>query len=229
MKKLKYNLKLNIKSLILFERLTKTPFQKFNGTIEQVIPLLYCMLVANNDYKQTYEDTIKYLFSDEKFLNELSVRLEKLLKFEEQFNSSIDDAKEKTDNPSKESTNTQTDKSIYISQLIPILVSDCNLSINYIMNEMSYTEIDSYIKYRDDKYKSSLEEKRLFTYLSILPHINSKKCSVQQLLPFDWEIKEKENIGLKTIEQHKNKLDDFLKSGTIEFKPQNNNDENTII
>lgn len=41
------------------------------------------------------------------------------------------------------------DKPIFISQLIPILVSDCNLDINYIMNEMSYTEIDSYINYRD--------------------------------------------------------------------------------
>ena len=89
MKKLKYDLILNIKSLILFERLTKTAFQKFNGTIEQVLPLLYCMIVANNDFKETYENTIKYLFSDEKFLKELSDRLEKLLKYEEQFNISV--------------------------------------------------------------------------------------------------------------------------------------------
>ena len=142
MKKLKYDLILNIKSLILFERLTKTAFQKFNGTIEQVLPLLYCMIVANNDFKETYENTIKYLFSDEKFLKELSDRLEKLLKYEEQFNISVG-------NMTKEETadiNTdKEDKPIFISQLIPILVSDCNLDINYIMNEMSYTEIDSYI------------------------------------------------------------------------------------
>lgn len=224
MKKLKYDLILNIKSLILFERLTKTAFQKFNGTIEQVLPLLYCMIVANNDFKETYENTIKYLFSDEKFLKELSDRLEKLLKYEEQFNISVG-------NMTKEETadiNTdKEDKPIFISQLIPILVSDCNLDINYIMNEMSYIEIDSYINYRDTKYKSDLEEKRLFTYLTILPHIDSKKCSIQQLLPFDWEIKQKKEQGLKTIKQDKHKLDEFIKSGKLKFNPTNNNDVNT--
>lgn len=221
MNKLKYILKLNIKSLILFEKLTKTPFQKFNGSIEQVIPLLYCLIIANNDFKETYEDTIKYLFSDEVILKDLSNKLEKLLKFEEQFGIQNNETKNEDIAASNEA------KPIYISQLIPILVSDCNLDINYIMNEMSYTEIDSYIHYRDTKYKNGLEEKRLFTYLSILPHIDSKKCSIQQLLPFDWEIEQKKENGLKTIEQHKNKLDDFLKSGNINFNPENNKDENT--
>lgn len=221
MNKLKYILKLNIKSLILFERLTKTPFQKFNGSIEQVIPLLYCLIIANNDFKETYEDTITYLFSDEAILKDLSNKLEKLLKFEEQFGI------QNNENINEGIVASEEVKPIYISQLIPILVSDCNLDINYIMNEMSYTEIDSYIHYRDTKYKNGLEEKRLFTYLSILPHIDSKKCSIQQLLPFDWEIEQKKENGLKTIEQYKNKLDDFLKSGNINFNPENNKDENT--
>lgn len=224
MKKQKYDLKLNIKSLVLFERLTKTSFQNFNGTIEQIIPLLYCMLVANNTFKETYENTIKYLFSDEKFLKVLSDKLEKLLKYEEQFNASIENIiKENAVELNVEKEN----KAIFISQLIPILVSDCNLDINYIMNEMNYTEIDSYISYRDTKYKSYLEEKRLFTYLSIIPHIDTKKCSMQQLLPFDWEIEHKKEQGLKTIEQDKHKLDEFLKSGNLKFNPINNNEENT--
>lgn len=224
MKKQKYDLKLNIKSLVLFERLTKTSFQNFNGTIEQIIPLLYCMLVANNTFKETYENTIKYLFSDEKFLKVLSDKLEKLLKYEEQFNASIENIiKENAVELNVEKEN----KAIFISQLIPILVSDCNLDINYIMNEMNYTEIDSYINYRDTKYKSNLEEKRLFTYLSIIPHIDTKKCSMQQLLPFDWEIEHKKEQGLKTIEQDKHKLDEFLKSGNLKFNPINNNEENT--
>lgn len=224
MKKQKYDLKLNIKSLVLFERLTKTSFQNFNGTIEQIIPLLYCMLVANNTFKETYENTIKYLFSDEIFLKVLSDKLEKLLKYEEQFNASIENIiKENAVELNVEKEN----KAIFISQLIPILVSDCNLDINYIMNEMNYTEIDSYINYRDTKYKSNLEEKRLFTYLSIIPHIDTKKCSMQQLLPFDWEIEHKKEQGLKTIEQDKHKLDEFLKSGNLKFNPINNNEENT--
>ena len=94
---------------------------------------------------------------------------------------------------------------------------DCNLDINYVLNEMHYSEIDSYIKYRDDKNKNRLEEKRLFTYLTIMPHINAKKLTVSELLPFSWEKEEKEKEGLKVIDTHKDKLKNFMNSGSIEW------------
>jgi hypothetical protein len=94
---------------------------------------------------------------------------------------------------------------------------DCNLDINYVLNEMHYSEIDSYIKYRDDKNKNRLEEKRLFTYLTIMPHINAKKLTVSELLPFSWEQEQKEKEGLKVIDNHKDKLKNFMNSGTIEW------------
>ena len=61
---IKYNIQLNIKSIVLYEKLTQESFALFDGSIHKIIPLLYCMIVANNDYKETYEDTLKYLFSN---------------------------------------------------------------------------------------------------------------------------------------------------------------------
>ncbi len=216
MKKLNFNLKLNIKSIIFYERLTGKPFSTFNGSEEDVIPLLYCMLVANNDFKRTYEETIKYLFTDEKFVEEINSRLQKIFLFESQFFN-----KEEVDEklPSQNSIqNKEESNKVFIHQLVPILVMDCNLDINYVLNEMHYSEIDSYIKYRDDKNKNRLEEKRLFTYLTIMPHINAKKLTVSELLPFSWEKEEKEKEGLKVIDNHKDKLKNFMDSGTIEWK-----------
>lgn len=206
----KFNLKLNIKSIMLYEKLTQQSFAMFEPTLDKIIPLLYCMLVANNDsYKETYEDTVKYLFSNEKVMKELSDKLNKEMLFYSQFHSPIKDNENdlsiKTDN----SSNTNP---VFISQMIPILVSDCGLDINYILNEMQYTDIDIYIKHKDDKEKTKLEENRLFTYLTVLPHIDSKKCSIQQFLPFTWEEKEKKEKGMREIQNNQHKLQEFLNS-----------------
>lgn len=216
MKKLNFNLKLNIKSIIFYERLTGRPFSTFTDSEEDVIPLLYCMLVANNDFKRTYEETIQYLFTDEKFVEQINSRLQKIFLFESQFFNKEEENKEiptEINTPNKEESN-----KVYIYQLVPILVMDCNLNIDYVLNEMHYSEIDSYIKYRDDKNKNRLEEKRLFTYLTIMPHINAKKLTVSELLPFSWEQEQKEKEGLKVIDNHKDKLKNFMDSGTIEWK-----------
>lgn len=214
MKKLNFNLKLNIKSIINYERLTGKPFSEFSGSEEDVLPLLYCMLVSNNDFKRTYEETIEFLFTDEKFVEEINSRLQQIFLFESQFfNQEVN-----KELPSQNNTqNKEESNKVFIHQLVPILVMDCNLAINYVLNEMHYSEIDSYIKYRDDKNKNRLEEKRLFTYLTIMPHINAKKLTVNELLPFSWEKEEKEKEGLKTIDTHKDKLKNFMNSGSIEW------------
>lgn len=207
--KLQYKINLNIKSIVLYEKLTQESFSLFDGTISKIIPLLYCMLVANNDYNESYEDTIKYLFNDERLMKELGERLEKQMKFQSQFKSPF---KEEEINLSDKSIDTSNDKQVFITQMIPILVVDCGLDINYVLNEMQYTDIDLYIRYKDDKERTKLEEKRLFTYLTVLPHIDSKKCPIEKFLPFQWEEKEKKEKGLKEIEMNQHKLQEFLKS-----------------
>lgn len=213
MRKLNFNLKLNIKSIINYERLTGRPFSLFTGNEEDVLPLLYCMLVSNNDFKRTYEETVEFLFTDEKFVEEINSRLQQIFLFESQFfNQDIN-----KEIPTENNTPIKEQPKVFIYQLVPILVMDCNLNIDYVLNEMHYSEIDSYIKYRDDKNKNRLEEKRLFTYLTIMPHINTKKLTVNELLPFSWEKEEKEKEGLKTIDTHKDKLKNFMDSGSIEW------------
>ena len=148
-------------------------------------------------------------------MKELSERLEKEMKFQSQFKSPFIE-----ENNVSTIDNTTNDKPIFITQMIPILVVDCGLDINYVLNEMSYTDIDLYIKYKDDKEKTKLEEQRLFTYLTVLPHIDSKKCPIDKFLPFQWEENEKKEKGMKEIELNQHKLQEFLKSKNNELEKQ---------
>lgn len=209
---MKFNVKLNIKSIILYEKLTNSPFAEFNNQEHQVATLLYCMLVANNDYHFTYQDTVDVLFADEKFLLEISKDLEKQMLCEQQFFNVYQSEQQETNTKSNTEENSEKP---FIYKLIPVLVKDCNLNIYYIMNDMHYSEIQEYMQYKEQSDKVDLVEKRLFTYLNMSPHITSKKVkSPSDILSFDWEIKEKKEKAKKEVEANQHKLKQFLESAS---------------
>lgn len=223
MKRLDYKFKLNIRSIVLYERLTGESFASFKSDVERVIPLIYCILAGNNEINFSYEEAIEFLFSDEEFMKDLSKKLEDSLRFQSQF-SHITFYKDESDNQVDNEKKLDPEKPVFISQLIPILVSDCGLSIEYVMNEMHYSEIDSFIHYKDEKYKARMEEKRLFTYLTIAPNIDTKKVTVEKLLPFEWEKEKKKKEGLKTIERDRAKFEEFMNSGALKIDNNKNTD-----
>lgn len=203
----KINIRLNIRSIILYEAFTDKSFMKFKLDEENILPLLYSSIIANNDWRHTFDDTVKTVFDD---LDTFKILLDKLkteLEFIQQFNQVKDNENNNGDNKDEDT--------IKVADIVPILVKECNLDINYVMNDMLYTEVSNYIKYKLQRDKLKLEEKRLFTYLTVVPHIDSKKCSLQQFLPFEWEMEEKKKRNLVEIEKHKEELDNFLKSAPI--------------
>lgn len=216
MKKKLYDIKLNIKSIVLYEKLTKQPFSDFSSNQQQISALIYSMLCANNrDFTVTYNDCIEVLFSDEKFMLDLCYRLETIMKFEEQFfQAELKNIQEKETTITKEGA--EKKEGTFIYKLIPILVYDCNLDVNYVLNEMHYSEIPDYIKHKEDVEKVGLIEKRLFTYLTMLPHINSKKVkSPSDILPFDFEIEAKSKKAAAEVNKNQDKLMKFLEQEEI--------------
>ena len=56
-----------------------------------------------------------------------------------------------------------------------------------------------------------MEEQRLWTFISILPHVDSKKLKTPaDLYPFPWELKEKEIEREKHVEEGVKILDNIL-------------------
>lgn len=186
-----YNLKITIKCILMYENLTGKPFNKFFDEVEEnIIPFIYCVLYSHKENKiqNTYEEILP-LLSNEKILEPIAIGIKKEFDILKQFgahrDTSTNDTVEILDSSIKSDQNTSHD--IFVKDYIPVLTSDCGLDINYIMNEMNYTDIDTFIKYREQKHQAYLEEQRLFTYMNTMVHVDPKKAknlTVEKWLPF---------------------------------------------
>ena len=68
------------------------------------------------------------------------------------------------------------------------LVIDYGMDAKYVMYEMDIWEIEEYFEAVNTHIRKEMELERFWTYIKILPHIDSKKCkSPEALVPFDWE------------------------------------------
>jgi len=188
---IKYNLKLSIKAICLFEDLTGVPFSRCFNENDNILPLIYCVLYSHpeNKINVTYKELLPFL-SNEKILEPIAIGIKKeidmLNQFEAHRDTSTDDAIDLSDTSTNEVQNENND--VFMKDIVPILTMDCGLDINYVMNEMKYTDVDSFIKYREKKHENELEEQRLWTFYSILPHVDTKKLKKpEDLIKFPWE------------------------------------------
>lgn len=224
---IQYKLKLNILSIMEYERLTHKSFIDFvqgNKTDESdVLYMLYAMLTANNkDFNQTFENAVKYLFTNEELMRNMTVKLNDEIGYMNQFGNL--DFMIENDNIEIQSGSTDNKQKIYFSQFVPPLISECGLDINYVLYQMPFTDVDLYMKYRDERKKEDLEEKRVFIYTLISPHIDNKKLPFEKFMVFPWEKqkKHKESVEYLNNQEHQRKLKEFLKSKPITFKEEDN-------
>lgn len=75
-----------------------------------------------------------------------------------------------------------------ITKIASALIVQHHLDANYVMEKMQLWEVVPYFQVADDVRKMELVDKRFWTWLSICPHIDSKKIkSADQLFKFEWE------------------------------------------
>lgn len=74
------------------------------------------------------------------------------------------------------------------------------------MDDMRYTDIPVFLRYREQRMRAETEDKRLWVYLITAPHLNPKKrVTPETFLPLPWE-KEK-----KILQFRKNQRDMTIK------------------
>lgn len=201
-----YNIKLNIKSIIKFEQLTNKPFSLIDYTSEEdVSKLLYCIVLSNNDCQFTYSQFLQLLDS-KKISKNLFEQFQTVCEVFNQFkNTGTEEENTRDTVEGKESRGT------YIKDLAALLVIQGGLDVNYVLNELSLNDIPLYIQALNDKQRERMEEQRLWTFISILPHVDSKKLKTPaDLYPFPWELKEKEIEREKHVEEGVKMLDNIL-------------------
>ena len=189
-----YKIKLNVAAARLFEQLTGKSF--FNVEESDSLQLAYCALVANNDLTITF-DTFLLMIENQKIANWLIKEMDKVTKFQEQLkfvrNSKIEKLNEGAE---EEIISTE----MMVSDFASALIINYGMDPHYVNYEMALYEMEDYFYAAEMKRRSDLEEKRIFTYLTMLPHLDpKKKTKPEDILPFPWETKEKKANAAKDL------------------------------
>lgn len=188
--------KLNIQSIRIAEKLLKKPFGDFDLSSEgDMQALMYGIVYSNNEEEFTFS-TFKTMLTQKKTYRSIIGSVRKSFDIIAQFS----EAGEKDENP------------IYMGDLASTLIMN-GLDPHFVNYEMNIFEIPDYLKAIDEKKKDQMERDRLWTYISVMPHVNSKKIkNPSDLIMFPWEVDEKKKKSMERMEQDKSLFEKFINS-----------------
>lgn len=188
-----YKMKLNIKSICYFEKISGKSFFRFGE--DDVLLLMYATFLVNNPETNITYNVFIGIMENEQISKWMVNKYQDILNITYQFNQTQEENKE--DKFTMENTSTMTD-------FATSLIIDYGMGAEYVMYEMDIWEISEYYEAINTHIRREMELERFWTYIKILPHIDSKKCkSPEALVPFDWEKdkrKKKAEEGLKNNE-----------------------------
>lgn len=190
--------KYTVKMVIRWEQLTKKPFHQMDYSSKNDIDaLIYVMSVDNTPY--TFE-VFKEAVTNDKIFKDLMRSIEKSMAIMAQFQKegSVGDGRDSSSGTCS------------IGEIVSMLVMD-GLSAHYAMEEMELCDLPLYIDAYEKRRKESMESSRLWTYITILPHIDGKKVpSPQSLYPFPWEEAEMKKVAEKEIKDNEETFRKFF-------------------
>ena len=189
--------KLNLQAIRVAERLLKKPFGEFDLTDEEIIlTLMYAMVSENNDEVMTF-DQFKSILN----MGKIGIKVQRAVSDEMAY---IDQFKEEVSD--------KEEKAPYMGDLAALLIT-FGLDAHFVLYEMKLFEIGDYIKAIDEHKKEQMERDRLWTFYTILPHIDQKKLKKpQDLMPFPWEREQLEKDALEQLEKDKDMFNKFMNS-----------------
>lgn len=187
-----YKMQLNLKSICYFEKITGVSFFKF--TDEHVLYLIYATFLVNNPQTKISYSVFEGIMHNPQIAKWAISQFDDAIKLIQQFNQTIEENKD--DKFSMEQTNTMTD-------FATSLVIDYGMDVNYVMYQMDIWEIGEFFEAVNTHIRRKMEYDRFWTYMQVMPHIDTKKCkSPDKLLPFDWEKEEKKNKQDKELQNN---------------------------
>lgn len=173
-----YKMKMSIKSICMYEKLSGKSFFKFSD--EDVPLLIYCVFYTSNDLDIKME-TFFGIMENPQIANWAVKKFKDLIEVNQQFKKEEEESEEGEKKEGEENKMTMTD-------LATSLVIDYHMDAHYVMYEMNLWELEPYYKACDAMVKKRYEEERLWAYIDVMPHIDGKKVgSPEKLIPFPWE------------------------------------------
>lgn len=189
---------LNMKAIIRWEQLRQKSFSLMDYENKDDIDALMYTTMADEAGQYTF-DAFRHILSNEKFTSKIIAALENQTKVLNQFQPKIahNDVKPEDWEPG------------LISDLLATLILS-GLDACYVLEEMSLADLPIYIRAYENKKKEDMENNRLWTYFTMLPHIDAKKLKngAKDLITFPWE----QEAAIKQSEEELTaSLDEFEK------------------
>ena len=188
--------KLNIRAIVLAEKLLGKPFGKFDMSNEEdAMAVTYGMVAANNEETLTRAMFGKIL-ENKKIRTEITRQVKREFDYIGQFGTD-------------ESAEGETDTSITD---IAVMMIMAGMDANFVY-DLRTTDIADFLKGIDAKKKEQMESDRFWTYLKILPHVDGKKMKgPENLILFPWEAEQKKKQTDEEFERGKAIFEKFIKS-----------------
>ena len=180
-----------IEAFIRWEQLTKRSFQTMDfESPDDLHKLLYCAYVVNDPTEiPTCEVFCKAIESNKKLYS-------KAIKALVRYNSVV--AQFTTTTPADTPAVEAGQETPTLGEAVARLIVQGGVDARYAMREMTMEDMLLLLKALDDKQRQEAEMHRLWTYITVAPHIDQKKTPTpQKLYPFAWEstqIKKAEKI-----------------------------------
>jgi len=170
-------IKLNVRSGTLYEKLTGKNFFKVSNE-EESLWLMYACYVSSNRHV-TFDMFLKML-ENKHFADAITKAFDDIRKIESQM-------VQKDENEPEEKKKENDD--ITLTDMASVLIIQYGMDAHYVYEEMRLYEIESYFKWANNKYQAEMEEKRFWAFLQLTPFGGGKMKKPDELLKFPWEQK----------------------------------------
>lgn len=191
----KRELAFNFKAIMMFEKLSGVSY--FDLSEDNYVFLIYAMYIVNHPYSyMPLMDFINIFGQNRKVTKQMLTEFTEYMEYMKQYSNNAVTEQNEGDGEGKEK---QT-----ITNIVSFLIVSCGLDPHYVLYEMELWEIEPYMKCAEKDKKEELERERLWSYLNISPHIDTKKCkSPDKLISFPWEVEEKKIKQNKELENNR--------------------------
>ncbi len=200
--------RLTIKAIIRWEQLREKSFSLMDYTDkEDIESLLYVMYITSDKSRYTFE-VFRQVLTDERFMNAMSSDLGKIMEVVAQF-------QKKTTVSDLGSTEGSSE---YIGNIVSALIM-AGLDAGYALNEMELCDLPLYLEAYERERKEEMESSRMWTYFTMLPHIDSRKMKngARDLIIFPWEEEEMRKEAERAIREDAARFEEFMKTKKTDY------------
>lgn len=197
---------MTLRALLLYELHTGKSALKIDySNLDDLYNLCYSLECAKYGIRSraVWDESI-----EDEYNSETLLKLMDTVRTESEAQQSFIKSKNDDDEEQREETT--------IKELVGLLIAKVGLPPTYVLDELPMYMVGVILRGYESKMREQMEWQRMWTYLTMLPHIDGKKHRhPKDILPFAWESNPEMSKG--EIERGINEFKEFMKHGETMF------------